>query len=93
MRRFIRVLGILLVAGGILFAAGSIGVWASLGAHPGWSKTYIEVSKTDEITGIEFTERVDRFVPGVDFLAPGILAGFVCIIAGGVILTRTKLKT
>jgi len=90
MKKILRTIAILIIIAGLLFGVGSLGIWFSLGAHVGWSKTYIEEAKQDEITGIEYVERIDKFVPGVDFLIPAIIAGFVCIVGGAVILSRTK---
>ncbi len=70
----------------------SVVVWAVLGANAGWTKSYIEIPKKDEITGIDYTEKINRFVPGVDLLVPALGAGFVCVFAGIIILKR-KPKT
>jgi len=70
----------------------SVVLWAVLGANMGWTKSYIEIPKQDEVTGIDYTEKVNRFVPGVDLLVPAIGAGFVCVFAGIIILKR-KPKT
>ncbi|MEX1119149.1 MAG: hypothetical protein WEB60_10205 [Terrimicrobiaceae bacterium] len=80
------------IAIGVAVILLSLGLWAILGANTGWTKSYIEIPKEDEITGIEYTEKVNRFVPGVDLLVPAISAGFVCVFAGMIILKR-KSKT
>lgn len=55
--------------------AGTVGSWALLGAHRGWSQNRVPVRQVDDVTGIEYVTYEDRFVPGVDFLgAGGILA-------------------
>jgi len=76
------------IATGIAVVFLAVILWAILGANTGWTKSYIEIPKTDEITGINYTEKVDRFVPGVDLLVPAIGAGFICIFAGIIILKR-----
>lgn len=92
MRGTIRIVAILLLAGGATLAFGTLALWTAAGAHTGWSKTYIEIEKTDEVTGITYPERINRFVPGVDFLFPGLAAASVCIFAGVVILKRNSNK-
>jgi hypothetical protein len=67
------------IATGIAMVLLSLIFWGILGANTGWTKSYIEIPRKDEITGIDYTEKVNRFVPGV---------GFVCIFAGIVILKR-----
>lgn len=76
------------IAIGVAIVLLSVLLWGILGANTGWTKSYIEIPKKDEITGIDYTEKVDRFVPGVDLLAPAISAGFVCVLAGIIILRR-----
>jgi hypothetical protein len=64
LRRPARVLALLLFL-------GVVGYWAAKGAHRGWSQHRVPVAKTDEITGIAYTEYEDRYVPGVEVLAAG----------------------
>ena len=62
--RFLRFLGWALLA-------GTVGSWALLGAHRGWSQNRVPVRQVDEVTGIEYVTYEDRFVPGLDFLGAG----------------------
>jgi len=62
---------------GLLLIAATLVIWASLGASTGWTKTYVEVEKVDPVTEISYPERVDKFVPGVDFLGCGLISGAV----------------
>jgi hypothetical protein len=75
---------------GLLVVVGSTGYWLAAGANTGWTKTYVEIEKVDDITGIHYAEKKDQFVPGVDLLAPAAAAGFICIFAGVVIVRRSK---
>jgi hypothetical protein len=71
-------------------SAGAIGAcWISLGAHMGWSQTRIPVERTDAVTAITFTEYEERFLPGVDFLAAGVL-GSAAIFALTLALPKPK---
>lgn len=72
MRLTLRVAALLLVAGAGVW-------WMQAGRNTGWHKDQVAVTKTDEITGIEFVEYEPRFVPGIDVLAAAA--------AGGLLLT------
>ena len=76
----LRAVGLLLLAGGVI-------VWFAMGANTGWTKTYIEVAKTDDVTGIEYVEKNDKFVPGLDLLVPLAGAGLTCLL-GSYLLRR-----
>lgn len=58
---------------------GTIGLWLALGAHRGWTKTSVEVRTVDEVTGIEGISYEKRFVPGVEFLGGGVIAGAILL--------------
>ena len=55
----------------ILLFSTSIFWWVSTGFNKGWTKTSVQVWNYDEITEISYPTTVDRFVPGIDFLAGG----------------------
>ncbi len=50
----------------------SLSWWWVSGADMGWTKTYVTIPATDEITGIQYEVKQEKFVPGVDFLVAGI---------------------
>ncbi len=60
----------------VIFAAG-IAVWLSGGAHWGWTKTSVPLPFIDEVTGIEGTRWEERFVPGVEFPAAGVVVSLI----------------
>jgi hypothetical protein len=45
--------------------------WWAGGANTGWTKTYLTTKATDEVTGIVYEVKQEKFVPGVDFVAAG----------------------
>lgn len=59
-------------AAALVLLLATAGFWAAKGAHRGWSQNRVQVSGTDEVTGIVFTAYEDRFVPGVEVLGAGV---------------------
>jgi hypothetical protein len=55
----------------------------------GWSQTRVPVPKTDTVTTITFTDYEERFLPGLDFLAAGLL-GSAAIFALTMLTTASK---
>ena len=51
--------------------------WWFSGADMGWTKTYVTIPATDDVTGIQYEVKKEKFVPGVDFLALGTCLSFV----------------
>lgn len=68
MKRFLQLAGFLVIL-------AVIALWFALGANRGWTRTSVEVRTVDEVTGIEGITYEKRFVPGVEFLGGGIMAG------------------
>ncbi|MFM1943937.1 MAG: hypothetical protein RI897_2919 [Verrucomicrobiota bacterium] len=62
--------------------------WAASGANRGWTKNSDPITKTDDITGIEYTEYADRFVPGLDFL--GVSLACSSLLAGASLLFKNQ---
>lgn len=68
MKRLLKILGVVLMV-------ASISLWAAFGANRGWTKTSVPITTVDEVTGIEAISYQKRFLPGVELLGAGILAG------------------
>lgn len=66
---------ILLRGAGVLLALGVICFWAAKGANRGWTKNQVPVNQIDPLTEVPFVTYEKRFVPGVDYLASGLIAG------------------
>jgi hypothetical protein len=66
----------LLIAAGGIFAL-SFGIWGFGGFHTGWTQTTIEVHGVDDITGIEYTQTKEGFVPGIEFPVAGAAGGLL----------------
>lgn len=80
MRTILRVLAAIILLGTATW-------WWQAGCNKGWTKNSVDVWKYDEITEISYPEHVDRFVPGIDFLAAGSL---VAIMLAGASLIRFR---
>jgi hypothetical protein len=79
MKRTLRILA-------LTIAVGALGLWASLGANRGWTRTTVPVKTVDEVTGIEGIQYQKKFVPGVDLLGGALLASV--LFAGSSVLFR-----
>ncbi len=62
-------------------ALGTTVAWLGLGANRGFTKTSLPVPKTDEITGIAYTEYEKRFQPGIELAGLGWLLAAGCFVA------------
>jgi len=65
--------------------------WWFSGSDMGWTKTYVTIPATDEVTGIPYEVKQEKFVPGVDFVAAGIGLSFG-IFAASFLLSPRKPK-
>ena len=61
----------------LIFALCVILAWFGLGANRGWTKTAEVIKKVDPVTEIEFVEYQKKFIPGVDFIAVGLIGAGV----------------
>jgi len=68
MRCALRLSALLLVLASVLW-------WLAAGARIGWWQTRVGVERTDEVTGLSVIEWQERFVPGVETPALGLLVG------------------
>jgi hypothetical protein len=66
---------------GAVIVITTISWWIAAGRNTGWTKDQVGVTKTDEITGIEYVEYQKRFVPGAEFAAAGTGLGLALIAA------------
>jgi hypothetical protein len=66
--------------------------WWFSGADMGWTKTYITIPATDEITSISYEVKQEKFIPGVDFVALGTGLSFA-IFAASFLFSKRKSQT
>ena len=74
MKRLMRIASLVL-------AVAILGTWAARGANTGWTMNKVSTKQTDEITGIDQVVWVEKWVPGVDFLAAGLACSGILLIA------------
>jgi hypothetical protein len=87
MARFLQILG-------VLCALSVLVVWFGLGRHTGWTKTQVATRHIDPITEIAYDETKPGFVPGVDFVAAGLLgAGLLFAVGFGISKLQKKIPT
>ena len=68
MRKLVQTLALFIAVTGLI-------VWLLGGARLGFFVVTEEIPKIDPVTEIEYTERQDKFLPGIDFLAGGFILG------------------
>lgn len=68
MRCALRLISLLLVLASVLW-------WSVTGARIGWWQTRVGVERSDPITGLSVIEWQERFVPGIETPALGLLLG------------------
>lgn len=73
-----------------ILALATVTLWLAMGVNRGWTKTSRQVKTLDEVTGIEGITNEKAFLPGVDFLAVGLLAAGV--FAGASLVFRKTIK-
>lgn len=81
---------ILLRGAGVLGALFVFCFWAAKGYHRGWSQHQVPVKQVDPITELEYVTYEKRFVPGIDYLGAGLLAG--AVVFGATFLGRSRPK-
>jgi hypothetical protein len=64
---------------GLLAALAVLSLWLIGGPNLGWTKTSVAYKEKDPVTEIEVNKYVNKFVPGVDFLAAGLFVSGVLI--------------
>ncbi len=65
----------------LVLLIGTVGLWTGLGGRLGWTQTSVPEKRVDPVTGIDFVEYRQGFVPGVEFLALGVGGSFILFAA------------
>lgn len=75
---------------GLALMLGTLGYWALMGGHSGWTQNRIPRQTTDEVTGLIQITYEDRFLPGVDLLFAGCSAGVILLFSASFLHRRQK---
>jgi hypothetical protein len=67
--------------------------WWFSGADMGWTKTYVTIPATDEITGISYEVKQEKLILGVDFVALGTGLSFTVFAASFLFSKRKSHKS
>ena len=63
----------------LVVARPVVGVWLAKGAHPGWTRDIEFREIPDPITGLVKMQPEETWIPGIDFLAGGLLASLALL--------------
>jgi len=69
---------------------GTVGYWVLMGTHGGWSQNRIPRHATDEVTGLDHVIYDDGFLPGMDLLIGGCMAGVIVLLFASFLHRRQK---
>ena len=69
----------LLRAVALLIAVGVVVFWCFAGMNRGWTKDSVAHKEKDPVTEIEVDRYEKKFVPGVDFVAKGLLVAALAV--------------
>ena len=69
-------------------AVGGVGVWLATGAHCGWTRTSEVEMRRDEITGLDYPVRHEKFTAGVEI--PLVALGGAALRAVGAAVLRPR---
>lgn len=72
----------------LFIALVTLVLWLFGGPNTGWTKTSVQVKTVDPVTDQDIITWERRFLPGVDFLGGGLLAG--ALLFGASFLFRRK---
>jgi len=71
----------------------TVGYWALMGAHQGWSQDRIPRHAIDEVTGLVHVTYENRFLPGIDLLFGGCTAAVIVLLSAFFLQRRQKYET
>ena len=72
-----------------ILAVATVSLWLAKGASRGWTKNRVQVKTIDPVTEIEQVEWQNKFLPGVDFLGGGLMAGGALFV-GSLFIRKTN---
>ena len=71
-------------------AVGGVGVWLATGAHRGWTRTSEVEIRRDEITGIDYPVRREKFTAGIEIPVAALVGAAALSVIARVLRPRER---
>lgn len=71
-------------------AVGGVGVWLATGAHRGWTRTSEVEMRRDEITGIDYPVRREKFTAGIEIPVAALVGAAALSVIARVLRPRER---
>lgn len=71
-------------------AVGAVGVWLATGAHCGWTRTSEVEMRRDEITGIDYPVRHEKFTAGIEIPVAALIGAAALSMIARVLRPRER---
>ena len=71
-------------------AVGAVGVWLATGAHRGWTRTSEVEMRRDEITGIDYPVRREKFTAGIEIPVAALVGAAALSVIARVLRPRER---
>ena len=74
----------------VALAVGGVGVWLATGAHRGWTRTSEVEMRRDEITGINYPVRREKFTAGIEIPVAALVGAAALSVIARVLRPRER---
>lgn len=74
----------------VALAVGGVGVWLATGAHRGWTRTSEVEMRRDEITGIDYPARREKFTAGIEIPVAALVGAAALSVIARVLRPRER---
>jgi len=74
----------------VALAVGGVGVWLATGAHRGWTRTSEVEMRRDEITGIDYPVRREKFTAGIEIPVAALVGAAALSVMARVLRPRER---
>ena len=74
----------------VALAVGGVGVWLATGAHRGWTRTSEVEIRRDEITGIDYPVRREKFTAGIEIPVAALVGAAALSVIARVLRPRER---
>ena len=74
----------------VALAVGGVGVWLATGVHRGWTRTSEVEMRRDEITGIDYPVRREKFTAGIEIPVAALVGAAALSVIARVLRPRER---